>query len=129
MGFSLKKIVKSLNPAKAVKSAIKSAGEINAEGFKAIASGVTAFGGVVKAGTQIAKDNPALAGLAGTALGVPGLGGAFSGGSGGALVDPGPQVQAAPVAAPEAPKTPMWVWLAAAGGALVLALILFRKKS
>lgn len=121
-----KKITKALNPAKAVKNAIKSAGEINAAGFQAVAQGVGAFGGVVKAGTQILRENPELAGLAGGALGMPGLGGAFGGGGGAAPA--GEYAAPTPYTQPASPGIPVWVWIAGGGAALVGVVLLMRRK-
>ncbi len=119
-----KKITKALNPAKAVKNALKSAGEINAAGFNAIAQGVGAFGGVVKAGTTILRENPELTGLAGNALGMPGLGGAFSG-SGAAPA--GEYAAPTPYTQP-ASGIPVWVWIAGGGAALIGVVLLMRRK-
>ena len=118
-----KKITKALNPAKAIKSAIKSAGEINAAGFQAVAQGVGAFGGVV---TQILRDNPELAGLAGNALGMPGLGGAFGGGGGGAPA--GEYAAPTPYTQPASSGIPVWVWIAGGGAALIGVVLLMRRK-
>lgn len=128
MGFSFKKIVKQLNPAKAVKNALKSAGEINAAGFGAIAKGVGAFGGVVKAGTQILRENPELAGIAGNALGMPGVGGAFSSGGGGGMATM-PDAGFATSGGPAPSTFPTWAWFAIGGGLLLAVVLLLRKKS
>lgn len=126
MGFSIKKFAKTLQPAKLIKSAIKSAGEINAAGFNAVAQGVQAFGGVVGAGTQIMRDNPELTGALSTATGwnLPGVMGrqaieAYDNtpgtGGGGTMYQP------------SAPAVPMWAWIV--GGAVaVLGFVLILRK-
>lgn len=126
MGFSLKKIAKSLQPAKLIKNTLKSAGEINAVGFGAVAQGVTAFGGVVKAGTQIVRDNPELTGLATGAMGLPSMGG-FSGGGSASMPDAGYTASAAP-GGPSSAGFPAWGWLAIAGGAVLALVLILRRK-
>lgn len=125
MGWSFKKFAKTLQPAKLLKSTIKSAGEINAVGFQALATGVQAFGGVVGAGTQIMRQNPEIAGLAGTALGMPELGAAFSGptpAQGGGGYAPAYQ----PVSAGHG--VPVWVWVVAGVSVVGVVLLLVLRK-
>lgn len=126
MGFSLKKVATSLQPAKVLKSSIKSAGEINAAGFQALAGGVQAFGGVVGAGTQIMRSNPELAGLAGNALGMPELGAAFSGPAAGGGGGYAPTYAGAPVSA--GGSIPVWVWVVAGVSVVGVVLILVLRK-
>lgn len=126
MGFgkSLKKFAKTLQPAKLIKNTIKSAGEINAAGFGAVAQGVQAFGGVVSAGTQIMRDNPELVGALGAATGfnTAGLVGQqatqaydYGGGGGGGY------------AAPSGSAVPIWAWIVG-GVVAVLGFVLILRK-
>lgn len=87
-------------------------------------AGLQAVRPVLSEATGIIQENPMLAGLSGDALGIPGLGGLFGGGA--------PEMAETPTGSftgPTAPSnaTPLWVWLAV-GGAALLGLILFLRR-
>lgn len=105
------------NTINAVVAPIKYASELGVRQIAAAKPGLAAA-------TDLLQSNPALAGLAGNALGMPGLGGLFGGAP--APVEPMSGAFSAP---PPAAGVPVWVWIAAAGAA-VLGLVLFlRRKS
>jgi hypothetical protein len=93
-----------------------------------IAPVLTAAAPVLGQATQMIHSNP----LLGQALGsmVPGLGGLFSGGApaaapggGGIITEMAAQPQT------ERPGVPVWVWIAAAGAAVLGLFFLLRRKA
>ena len=100
-------------------------GQATAQGLRGGAlPALQATGEVVGEATSIIQENPLLAGLAGTALGVPGLGGLFSGGGGSTGGGAYPVT-----ASTKAAGLPLWVWLAAAAAAVVGLFLVLRKKA
>lgn len=113
-----KNINKALNGAGRVTT--KAVNRVATAPANLLAKQVQAFGKVAGSATQVLRDNPELAGLAGNALGVSGLGDAFA-----------PKAEAAPAYQPSAPAAapgvPLWVWIAG-GAAALLGLVLFLRK-
>lgn len=105
-----------------VATAVGSVGAIPITATLAAAgSSLTAAAPVLQQASGIVQSNPALAGILGDALGIPGLGGAFGGG-GAASGDAGyagmPTAKA---------SVPVWVWIGGGIVALVGLVLLLRK--
>lgn len=86
---------------------------------KALAKSIRGIAPAVGEATSLLRNNPELAGLAGSALGIPGLGG---------LGVAGDSTLPAASGVPSGGGSgiPMWIWLAA--GAAVLFILLPRKN-
>lgn len=90
-------------------------------------AGLQALRPVLSEATGIIQENPMLAGLAGDALGIPGLGGLFGGGTpaGGASDTGGMFAPSTPSAA----SIPTWLWIAGGIAAALGLVLLLRRKS
>jgi hypothetical protein len=119
-----KKIVKQLNPAKAIKNVIRSQAEITQVALQGATGVIQSAGQTLGAATTVVQENPILGQALGSA--VPGLGGLF-GGSAAAL--PAPEPTSGNFSQPAAPAVPVWVWLAAAGAGVLGLVLLLRKKA